>query len=83
MNAVRYIALGVFLAVMALYASGHRSWWALGVAVVAAAALFWACGAFDRNVWFGSDEVDAECAAIDQELAEHDRIAEERPRHLI
>jgi hypothetical protein len=83
MNIVRYTALTLFLAVMALLATGHRSWEALGAALVLMAVIFWACGAFRRDVWFATPELGAEYARIDAELDEDDRRHRARHPHSI
>lgn len=73
MTLLRWLSLLLFLAVMAAFFYGHRSWELLAAAVALAGVLFWTCGAFEREVWFGTPEQDAECARVDEELDAIDR----------
>lgn len=68
MSVVRTVSLLLFLGVMAAFFEGHRSYELAAVAAVLVLVLFWACGAFDRAVWFGTPEEDAACARLDEEL---------------
>lgn len=78
MNAVRWASLILFCAIMAAFAQDVRSWELLIAALALMLVLFWSCGAFKPEVWFGTPEQDAECARIDQELDEINRA----PRRL-
>lgn len=73
MSVVRWPALVLFLVVMAAFFQDYRSWELLAAAVALALVLFWSCGAFTREAWFGSVEQDAECARVDAELDAIDR----------
>lgn len=68
MTVLRWVALFVFLAIMAAFFEGHRSWELLVAAIAAAAVVFYTCGGFSRAAWFGTPEFDAECARVDAEL---------------
>lgn len=74
MITLRWLSLVLFLIIMGVFFQGYRSWELLASAAVMALALFWTCGAFTREVWFGSPEQDAECARIDAALDALDRI---------
>ncbi|WP_248240612.1 hypothetical protein [Microbacterium kunmingense] len=77
MNLLRWLSLVLFLAVMAAFFYGHRSWELLAAALVLAGVLFWTCGAgviFTRSFWLSDDpEVDAHCSRIDAELSAIER----------
>ncbi len=73
MITLRWLSLFLFLIIMVAFFQGYRSWELLISAAVLALILFWTCGAFAREVWFGSPEQDAECARIDAELDALDR----------
>ncbi|MEW1705983.1 hypothetical protein AB0230_01970 [Microbacterium sp. NPDC089190] len=65
---VRWAALMVFIVVAAQWWEGSRSWELVTIGAIAALAVCWACGGFDKSVWFGTPDVDAECVRVDAEL---------------
>jgi len=65
---LRWISLVLFLLVMAAFANGVRSWEMLAAAALLVLVVFWTCGAFSRDVWFGPPAIDAECERLDAEL---------------
>jgi len=70
---LRWLSLILFLALMAAFFQGVRSWELTAAAAILALILFWTCGAFSRDVWVGTAEQDAEYARIDAELDAIDR----------
>lgn len=80
---LRTVALVVFLACMAWFATGERSWFVLVVALLASVVVFFTSGAgvvFTRGWWFGTAEQDAECARIDAEVSAWERCVRESER---
>lgn len=65
---IRFTALIVFCVVAYQWYQGARSWELVTLAAATIVTVFWSCGGFDKSVWFGSAEVDAECVRVDAEL---------------